>query len=73
MYAKRVLKLNREGWAIFKGVADDNELLIGYVREDDGQYQIESIWTTCLDTPANRAKYESVWKANSFAREVKVK
>lgn len=66
----QVHKIDREGWAVFTG--ECGGLCIGNLRKVDGEYQVGYIWSTCVDTPANRDKAISVWKANSFAREVKV-
>lgn len=66
---KQVMKIDREGWAVFTGVC--GELHIGTLRKVDGEYRIADIWATLVDTPSNREKACGIWKANSFAREVK--
>lgn len=66
---KQVLKLDREGWAVFTGVG--GSLHIGTIGKSGGAYMIRDLWATLTDTPANREKAVSIWKANSFAREVK--
>jgi hypothetical protein len=67
--AVQVIKIDREGWAMFAGGC--GELHLGTLRKVEGEYHIEDIWSSCVDTPDNRAKTISAWKANSFSREVK--
>ena len=66
---KQVLKLDREGWAVFTGVG--GSLHIGTIGKNGDVYRIRDLWATLTDTPGNREKAISIWKANSFAREVK--
>ena len=69
MLAKKVYKLDREGWAVFAGVF--GELHVGTVRKIGEGYQVENIKWTYNNTPDDMAKAVDNWKTNSFAREVK--
>ena len=71
MFAKEVFHIDREGWAMFTDATGG--LNLGTLRNVDGKYQIENIWTSCIDTQSNRDKLFGVWKANSFSREIKTR
>ena len=69
MFAKKVYKLNREGWAVFTDVFDG--LHVGTVRKFDEGYQVEDMKWFYDNTPDGMAKAVDDWKFYSFAREIK--
>lgn len=57
---KQVWRIDREGWQV--GITSAGDLYVG--TGDENEYY--------KDTPENRKFVVDYWKANSFAREVKI-
>ena len=69
MFAKKVYKLDREGWAVFTGVFGG--LCVGTVRKGDEGYFVADIKWTYDNTPDGMTRAVDDWKVNSFARDIK--